>query len=345
MRFGFWLVFLFLQVGCSTDSPPADGGHAGQGGATAGSGGATTGGGVTGGTSGATTGGSAGTGGAAIGGGGAGGSTSGTGGSNGGSQAGSTTGGASGAGGSGGSGGAGGSVAGGGGSGGAFDCAGALFCETFESLMDGAAQRTSTWEPITNNGTLTLDAMHARGERALHVRTMGNGRAYIQTLSFAPPGNSFWGRMFLWVDAFPTAPNYAHYTLVEAAGTEAGLIRFIGGQYVSPNALWGVGSDGGPTGDWTNWKTSAPAEADKWLCMEWEVVSADNTVRVFIDGVAKSDLTVSTTMHGGNQVDFVFPTFNRIWFGWWLYQTGPTPNQFDLWMDDLALSTTRIGCN
>jgi hypothetical protein len=174
---------------------------------------------------------------------------------------------------------------------------------------------------------------------------MTNGRAYIQTLSFAPPGNSFWGRMYLWVDAFPTAPNYAHYTLVEAAGTGAGLIRFIGGQYVSPNALWGVGSDGGPTGDWTNWKTSAPAEADKWLCMEWEVVSADNTVRVWVDGIAKPDLTVSTTMHGGNNVDFVFPTFNRIWFGWWLYQTGSTPSQFDLWMDDLALSTTRIGCN
>ena len=342
MRFGLLSLFFVLQVSCKTDSPPADGGGAGQGGTTAGGGGATTGGGVTGGSSGATTGGNTGTGGTATGGVGTGGSASGSGGASTGGQAGSTPGGAGGAGGSGATGGSG---AGTGGAGGAFNCTGALFCETFESLTDGTAQRTSTWEPITNNGTLTLDAMHARGARALHVRTMGNGRAYIQTLSFAPPGNSFWGRMYLWVDAFPTAPNYAHYTLVEAAGTGAGLIRFIGGQYVSPNALWGVGSDGGPTGDWTNWKTSAPAEADKWLCMEWEVVSADNTVRVWVDGVAKPDLTVSTTNHGGTQVDFVFPTFNRIWFGWWLYQAGPTPNQFDLWMDDLALATTRIGCN
>jgi hypothetical protein len=271
---------------------------------------------------------------------------SGTGGSSGSSEggtAGSASGGAAGAGTSGGTGG---SVGGAGGSGaGAFDCSSALFCETFESLMDGTAQRTATWEPVTSNGTLTLDGMHARGARALHVRTMGNGRAYIQTTSFAPPNNSFFGRTYLWVDAFPTAPNYAHYTLVEAAGTGAGLIRIVGGQFISgQGAMWGVGSDGGPTGDWTNWKPSAPSEAGKWLCMEWEVASAQNTVRIWIDGVAKPDLTVSTTMHGGTQVDFVFPTFNKIWFGWWLYQTGPTPNQFDVWFDDIALATTRIGC-
>jgi hypothetical protein len=241
-------------------------------------------------------------------------------------------------------GGSGGSVGGGGSGGGASDCSEALFCETFESLADGPAQRTSSWEPVTNNGTLTLDAVHARGARALHVHTTGNGRAYIQTLSFAPPGNSFWGRMHLWVTAFPSAPNYAHYTLVEATGTGAGMIRFIGGQFISPTALWGVGSDGGPTGDWTNHRPSAPAEAGKWLCLEWEVAAADNTVRIWIDGVAKPDLTVSTTMHGGTQVDFVFPTFNRIWFGWWLYQSGPTPNEFDLWIDDIKLATTRVGC-
>jgi len=48
--------------------------------------------------------------------------------------------------------------------------------------------------------------------------------------------------------------------------------------------------------------------------------------------------------HGGNNVDFVFPQVNSIWFGWWLYQGGPTPSSFDLWLDDLALATTRIGC-
>ncbi|HEX6277561.1 MAG TPA: hypothetical protein VFZ53_31170 [Polyangiaceae bacterium] len=36
-------------------------------------------------------------------------------------------------------------------------------------------------------------------------------------------------------------------------------------------------------------------DAGKWLCLEWEVAAADNTVRIWGDGVAKPDLTVSTT--------------------------------------------------
>lgn len=49
-------------------------------------------------------------------------------------------------------------------------------------------------------------------------------------------------------------------------------------------------------------------------------------------------------MHGGTQVDLIFPTINRSWFGWWLYQSGTTPAGFELWLDQLALSPTRIGC-
>jgi hypothetical protein len=30
--------------------------------------------------------------------------------------------------------------------------------------------------------------------------------------------------------------------------------------------------------------------------------------------------------------------------GWQLYQGGPTPDHYDLWLDDIALSSTRVGC-
>lgn len=45
-----------------------------------------------------------------------------------------------------------------------------------------------------------------------------------------------------------------HYTLVEQTGEGAGRIRPVSGQYVpfEGGAFWGIGSDGGPTGDWTN---------------------------------------------------------------------------------------------
>lgn len=231
---------------------------------------------------------------------------------------------------------------------GATGCGGGttIFCEDFEAQPMGAAQKTSSWEPVANTmGTLTIDGTHARGQKALHVHTQENGRAYISVSPFAPPNNSFFARMHIWVTAFPSAPNYAHYTLVEATGTPAGMIRPIGGQFIEgEGALWGVGADGGPTGDWTNWKTSAPSEAGKWVCIEFELAAADNNIRVWIDGTAKPEMSVSTKDHGGSGVDFVFPTFDKIWFGWWLYHSGPTPNQFDLWFDDIAIATTRLGC-
>jgi hypothetical protein len=220
-----------------------------------------------------------------------------------------------------------------------------LFCEDFESYATGPAMAANGWTPVTGNGTLTIDSTHAQGKNALHVQTQDNGKAYIHLSLLSPPQSKFYGRMRVWATAFPTMPDYAHFTMVEAAGTEPGVVRPIGGQYIPGKGdLWGAGSDAGPTGDWTNWKESAPAEAGKWLCLEWSMAPADNEIQIWIDGAPKPDLTVNTKLHGGSNVDFVFPKFNSIWFGWWLYQSGSAPPQFDLWLDDLALGAERLGC-
>jgi hypothetical protein len=223
-----------------------------------------------------------------------------------------------------------------------------FFCEDFESSASGAAT-SAKWNIDTYSGTATIDATHARGAKALHLHTIDNGRAFLLPKSFAPTGNSFFGRMWIWVDAFPSKPDYAHFTMVEASGTGNNTyVRPIGGQYIpgqgNGHDLWGVGADGGPTGDWLNWKTSAPTNAAKWTCMEWQMDAADNSIKVWIDGIAQPDLSVSTTNHGGNNVDFVFPMFNQIKLGWQLYQNGTTPGQFDIWLDDIALSSQRVNC-
>jgi hypothetical protein len=151
--------------------------------------------------------------------------------------------------------------------------------------------------------------------------------------------------MYVFVEQFPSAPDYAHFTLVEAAGNGAGLIRPIGGQFIpGQGILWGAGSDQGPTGDWTNWRPSAPTEAGAWLCMEWQMRGSDSAINIWIDEEAQPDLSVSTNNHGGNQVPFVFPQLQTIWLGWQLYQGGSTPGQFNLWYDDIVIATERVGC-
>ncbi|MET3425200.1 hypothetical protein BJ973_004412 [Actinoplanes tereljensis] len=225
-------------------------------------------------------------------------------------------------------------------------CAGdLLFCENFERLPTGGPS-TLNWGVDTRNGTLSVERGR-RGDRVLHLHTAGNGRAFLRVDDFAAPGNRFYGRLRLRVDAFPTAPNWAHFTLVEATGTGSSeVVRPIGGQYAPtvPGTFWGVGADGGPTGDWTNWRESAPVTEDTWQCFEWSWEPAGNRISVWIDGVANPELTASTTDHGGNAVPFILPAVNTVKIGWQLYQPGPTPGQFDLWMDDIALSAERIGC-
>ncbi|GII81449.1 hypothetical protein Sru01_64310 [Sphaerisporangium rufum] len=221
----------------------------------------------------------------------------------------------------------------------------ALFCEDFQDLPTGGAASLD-WGVDTRHGTLTVERTGRDGQKALHVHTEGNGRAFLRVDDFAAPGNGFYGRVRLRVAAFPTAPDWAHYTLIEATGAGPEIVRPLGGQYVptTRTALWGVGADGGPTGDWTNWRESAPSRAGRWQCVEWRMDPADNRITLWFDGVPQPDLTVSTREHGGNDVDFVFPRFDTVKLGWQLYQPGPTPAAYDVWMDDIALSTRRVGC-
>ncbi|GIF12862.1 hypothetical protein FHX34_102844 [Actinoplanes teichomyceticus] len=229
---------------------------------------------------------------------------------------------------------------------GAADCrgGGTLFCENFDRLPVGGASSLD-WGIDTRNGTLTVERRAAGSGKVLHVRTRDNGRAFLRVDDLAAPATGFYGRMRLRVDAFPTAPDWAHFTLVEATGPgSAEVVRPVGGQYVPTldRALWGIGADGGPTGDWTDWSESAPAAADVWQCVEWRLDPVTNTVTTWIGG----DVVLRATErdHGGNAVPFVLPTVDTVKIGWQLYQPGTTPAGFDLWIDDVALSTRRLGC-
>jgi hypothetical protein len=233
-------------------------------------------------------------------------------------------------------------------------CAGAalLFCEDFDALAPGEAS-SPDWDVDFDRGSLTVEAADGGrpGNQVLRAGTEDNGRARLVVSDFSAPGNSFFGRARISVAELPTAPDFAHWVLVEATGPEAGseIVRPLGGQFIpvqgggGENRL-GIGADGGPTGDWTDHRESAPAAEGQWQCFEWEMDASDNRITVWVDGVANPELTVSTKEHGGNPVDFVFPTFDTVKFGWQLFQAGSVPAGFDVLLDDLALGTERIGC-
>ncbi|NUP24406.1 MAG: hypothetical protein HOZ81_51810 [Streptomyces sp.] len=225
---------------------------------------------------------------------------------------------------------------------------GTLARESFDRLPLGPVTSGPGWTTDTSDGTLTVAPGTTGHGRELRLHTEGNGRAFLVFPGLAAPGNSYWARLRLRVDAFPAAPDWAHWTIAEASGSDSPtLVRPLGGQYAPTDKgnFWGVGSDLGPTGDWTSWKTSAPAKAGKWSCVEFHLDAADNRVTVYFDGVEQPDLTVSTNQHGGTSGPFTFPAFDKLKLGWQLYQADPTPSSYDIRMDDIAVSTRRASCS
>lgn len=231
---------------------------------------------------------------------------------------------------------------------------GVLFCENFNALAVGAAV-SPNWTVDTQQGTLTVEPLrHGSRDRVLRAHTVGNGRALLTIPDFRAPGNSYYGRMWVRVDAFPTAPDFAHFILVQATGTGSKeMVRPVGGQFINTQflqnggpgrSLWGIGADGGATGDWTNWKETATAVPGRWQCLEWTMQAPTNRVQMWVNGKTNPDLVVTTDNHGGNKVPFVLPKVNKLQIGWWLFQPGPTPLQFDLRYDNIVLSSTRVGC-
>jgi hypothetical protein len=185
--------------------------------------------------------------------------------------------------------------------------------------------------------------------RGLHL-VVDNGKAYVLNESIFPVANNdYFGRMFLRVARFSTV-DWAHWTVGEGEGTGNGSKIRVGGQYNTNQQVnrWGVGSDGGPTGDWTTLDADPdgmPEEppTETWVCLEWEHRGSENVTRLFVDGVEHPSLATSATDHGGNQgADYVLPQMTSFWFGWWQYQADPEP--FEVWIDELALDDARIGC-
>lgn len=221
----------------------------------------------------------------------------------------------------------------------------AALCEDFE----GTSINANVWS--ASGTTPVLDpSKAARGAQSVHLHADMNGFSYLRTSAIFPAlANKFWGRMFIWIDALPVTPDYAHFTIVEAAGTgDSSKIR-EGGQY----RKFGVGTDGGPTGDWTNINKDPTAETapeipeKQWICVEWLYDQTSDETRFFSDGVEHPSLhTFPKVAHGANQnVEFHLPTFNSVWVGWWMYQSNPTPDHFDVWIDEIALDGNRIGCS
>jgi hypothetical protein len=213
-------------------------------------------------------------------------------------------------------------------------CGGAtLFCENFDTLALGPLQ--GVVNGLRPESTVSIVAEAGRGQ-VLQVQAgpTYDNKAGVFLDDFATPDNNHYGRMFVRVAQFPDAA-FDHWVIVEATGAgSAENTRPVGGQ----NQRWAPGADGPSAGDWTDWQQSnAATVAGVWTCVEWQMNGAGggNDILLWVD-----DQEVRP-MDRGN---FSFPTIDSLWFGWVVYQNG-SPAQYDVRLDDIVLSTERVGCD
>jgi polysaccharide lyase-like protein len=205
-------------------------------------------------------------------------------------------------------------------------------CESFENGLDGNLWKTTK----AGDATVTVDDVHAaRGTKALHVKTTAGGGsnfAYIkETKTFPATNNVLYGRMFVWFEDALTTDG--HFSLAEGAGTGTPAVIRFGGQFKA----FGVGTDGGDSGDWTDSDRTQLVPTQTWICAEFEFDGPNNTFHVWWDDMERPMLTTGVSKHAM----FAMPAFNSLWFGWWMYNIAEPQ---EIWIDEIAVDYKPIGC-
>ncbi len=228
-----------------------------------------------------------------------------------------------------------------GGPGGPSKCGGSAFrvCDGFESgSVDPAIWGTT----LKSNATVTVDAMHvARGSKALHVHTgvsgsdtAGTNGGIRTTHGFPFPGDQIWGRAFVYMAG--QSPDM-HTNMIEAVGalTDGGAASHyrigvstshdISGNYIP-----------GDYGD----HSSTVMPLDAWKCFEWHFDGQNSEYHVYVDGNELTDMAITS----GHAPAWTAPSFAYIEIGLHLYHDLTSIPTLDVWYDEVALDTSRVGC-
>jgi hypothetical protein len=245
-------------------------------------------------------------------------------------------------------------------------CQTARFCEDFESYSTGN-EPGGDWDARTNRGAVSVvEEQKFGGVKSAKFTTEANSggkTAYIRLASaavFPVPGNVYYGRMMFRLESAPEAA--VHWTFIQSTGVIPGQSyravyryggqhpvtqggNFVGNQlmanYDTPDSY----SGNGPSSDCWHHADEKVAPVGRWACAEWQFDGPNDTLRFWLDGAALDDLTVQSTgqgcVHQSESYEWTAPNFEDLEVGWESYQGDEARTLF---IDDIVISTTRIGC-
>ena len=211
----------------------------------------------------------------------------------------------------------------------------ALFSEDFES---GSINPNIWTESVTGDSVIRVQQERAaHGKYALLVRNPAAAQKTwaLLTASHIPETlrHHHFGRAYVYIT--PSLP--ARHTVFLTAGT-AGFPKYKYEEVATLNGRFQLTFvdqvDGGE--DWHSGGSDVPL--DRWFCLEWEFNDDPDYAAVWVDGQKVYDTSFSFKAAGGKNL---VGGFTDIAFGFRLW--GAAPQAFDIYYDDIALDTKRVG--
>ena len=251
-------------------------------------------------------------------------------------------------GGTGGTGGSGGN-AGSGGSG--CTSAGTELCDNFEGgVIDSALWQTP--KPSTGVTVAVDNSRPHAGKYSLHIHGPAGGHNYgviADAVTFPARGNSFYARIFAYL--YPELPqtqgsNYQMGFIYGTGKNDVGNVQTGMGIIGGSNQIVGYSIFYGPPfyqfGPWSPTRITPGT----WICLELHGDGSHTDTekrQVWINDQELTELrSDSKSAAGTSDTNHLSPTYTLISVG--LSEFSGTPSLTDMWVDDVRISSQKIGC-
>ncbi len=208
--------------------------------------------------------------------------------------------------------------------------AGITFCTDFE---DQAIPSEFTFWPdyLMDSTFFSLDtSASVSGSQSLKV----TGTDFTQMYAVPVPASTFWGRVQIMSDTDIQSGHNTYVAAIEGTGDPNSGEAIRIGEHQCQLELNRRSDDAELLSNGGTYQCSGGIhmDANQWYCLEFYYDGPGSEVRVFVDG------NEVTELHATDWGPYDYQVFK---FGFEKYH-GDSKN---LWYDDLALGTERIGCN
>ncbi|KAK4119416.1 hypothetical protein N657DRAFT_604607, partial [Parathielavia appendiculata] len=214
--------------------------------------------------------------------------------------------------------------------------------EGFESGWDQSAWPTYAPD-CSQGGKVSLDSSVAHsGKNSIRVDGAGGYCGHMFFGTTKVPSGDVYVRAYVRASKAFTDAHVTFITMPDSAQGAKKHLR-IGGQ--SKILMYNRESDDATLPDLSpqGIATSAALPTGSWHCFEYKV-GADGSIETWLNGNTISGLTVKSGVSNPNAAQWqrssIKPRPTAIYFGWESY--GGDSNTF--WYDDIAVSSTRVGC-